>query len=209
MSLSRWLKRTTTNRHGVPVSDRSACSNNVDCTYASFSLASAYSYTGPVFCFPVGAFIHEELDMDPIAYRLSPDVIASKSFAPAIGERDDSSFDSPVEISLGSLIGTISDTSIFPAKASQVKKQCGSTYTTPDRSTTLARYLPPMIWNTCGLFWYKHKGLVLVLLSQLFGSLMNGTTRLLETDDSHGPPLGLFLVQEVEHKRRSTFADDN
>lgn len=35
-------------------------------------------------------------------------------------------------------------------------------------------------------FWYKNKGLFLVLISQFFGTLMNITTRLLEREGNNG-----------------------
>ncbi|CAO1600742.1 hypothetical protein XANCAGTX0491_004424 [Xanthoria calcicola] len=43
----------------------------------------------------------------------------------------------------------------------------------------------------CNALWLANKGLLLVLLSQLFGALMNVTTRLLETS---GNPLNTFQV---------------
>ncbi len=42
--------------------------------------------------------------------------------------------------------------------------------------------------------WARNKGLVLVTLSQLFGALMGVTTRLLETDGTHGPGMHPFQV---------------
>jgi hypothetical protein len=38
-------------------------------------------------------------------------------------------------------------------------------------------------------FWKSNKGLVLVLISQLFGTLMNVTTRMLEMEGNDGRPL--------------------
>ena len=43
----------------------------------------------------------------------------------------------------------------------------------------------------CNALWFANKGLVLVLVSQFFGALMNVTTRLLETS---GNPLNTFQV---------------
>lgn len=42
--------------------------------------------------------------------------------------------------------------------------------------------------------WARNKGLILVILAQLFGALMGVTTRLLETDGSHGPGMHPFQV---------------
>lgn len=49
-------------------------------------------------------------------------------------------------------------------------------------------------WET---FWSKNKGLALVMLSQFFGALMNVTTRLLETDGSHGKGMHPFQVRTI------------
>ncbi|KAL9030537.1 MAG: hypothetical protein Q9196_001358 [Gyalolechia fulgens] len=51
---------------------------------------------------------------------------------------------------------------------------------------------PPKSFRArCGSLWTANKGLVLVLVSQLFGALMNVTARLLETS---GEPLNTFQV---------------
>lgn len=54
------------------------------------------------------------------------------------------------------------------------------------------------------LFWARNKGLVLVVLAQLFGVMMNVTTRLLEMDGSSGPGMHPFQVHSAvptEHAR--------
>ncbi|KAI9781807.1 MAG: hypothetical protein M1835_004180 [Candelina submexicana] len=46
---------------------------------------------------------------------------------------------------------------------------------------------PPRTWRgTLEALWSRNRGLALVMLSQLFGALMNVTTRLLETEGSNG-----------------------
>jgi hypothetical protein len=45
---------------------------------------------------------------------------------------------------------------------------------------------PPTTRRRLQWYWAKNKGLALVLLAQLFGSLMNVTTRLLEMEGNHG-----------------------
>ncbi|KAL8720244.1 MAG: hypothetical protein Q9225_002876 [Loekoesia sp. 1 TL-2023] len=51
---------------------------------------------------------------------------------------------------------------------------------------------PTQPWRVkCSTLWTANKGLVLVLVAQLFGALMNVTTRLLETS---GEPLNTFQV---------------
>lgn len=55
---------------------------------------------------------------------------------------------------------------------------------------------PPRSWRSrWEAFWSKNKGLALVMLSQFFGALMNVTTRLLETDGSHGKGMHPFQVR--------------
>ena len=54
---------------------------------------------------------------------------------------------------------------------------------------------PPITWKGKGIvFWTENKGLALVCLSQLFGVMMNVTTRLLEMDGNHGPGMHPFQV---------------
>jgi len=47
---------------------------------------------------------------------------------------------------------------------------------------------------TLDALWIRNKGVVLVLLSQAFGSLMNVATRILETDGAHGKAMHPFQV---------------
>ena len=44
-------------------------------------------------------------------------------------------------------------------------------------------------------FWQTNKGIVLVILAQLFGALMAATARLLETAEDNGEPMGTFQVR--------------
>jgi hypothetical protein len=48
--------------------------------------------------------------------------------------------------------------------------------------------------GTLSTLWIRNKGVVLVLLSQAFGSLMNVATRILETDGAHGKAMHPFQV---------------
>lgn len=83
----------------------------------------------------------------------------------------------------------------------------GSTYSADNENerqrgrpldSTFLRYqsvspAPPRSWRAKGnALWTANKGLVLVLVSQLFGALMNVTTRLLETSEA---PLNSFQVR--------------
>ena len=54
----------------------------------------------------------------------------------------------------------------------------------------------PKTWReTIRLFWARNKGLSLVILAQLFGSIMNVTIRLLEVDGASGPAMDPFQVR--------------
>jgi hypothetical protein len=48
--------------------------------------------------------------------------------------------------------------------------------------------------GTLSALWIRNKGVVLVLVSQAFGSLMNVATRILETDGAHGKAMHPFQV---------------
>lgn len=52
-------------------------------------------------------------------------------------------------------------------------------------------------------FWTRNKGLAFVLISQLFGTLMNVTTRMLEMEGNDGEQLALLRHEfELTHHRR-------
>ncbi len=54
---------------------------------------------------------------------------------------------------------------------------------------------PPTKWKRrLQASWATNKGLALVILAQLFGVMMNVTTRLLEMDGIHGPGMHPFQV---------------
>lgn len=59
----------------------------------------------------------------------------------------------------------------------------------------LSRPLAPQTWrDKLQECWTTNKGLALVILAQLFGVMMNVTTRLLEMDGSHGSAMHPFQV---------------
>jgi hypothetical protein len=45
---------------------------------------------------------------------------------------------------------------------------------------------PRTLKGKAALFWTRNKGMALVMISQIFGTLMNVTTRLLEIEGNHG-----------------------
>ncbi|KAL8795671.1 MAG: hypothetical protein Q9195_001909 [Heterodermia aff. obscurata] len=54
---------------------------------------------------------------------------------------------------------------------------------------------PARAWNAQPVtFWSRNKGLILVVLAQAFGALMSLTTRLLETEGSHGSSMHPFQI---------------
>ena len=54
---------------------------------------------------------------------------------------------------------------------------------------------PPKTWRgKLDAFWLRNKGLVLMLFAQVFGVLMNVTTRLLEIEGNNGKGLHPFQV---------------
>lgn len=60
---------------------------------------------------------------------------------------------------------------------------------------------PVRAWNAQpATFWSMNKGLILVVLAQAFGALMSLTTRLLETEGSHGSSLHPFQVRPAVPK---------
>ncbi|MCJ1389262.1 hypothetical protein MMC18_002118 [Xylographa bjoerkii] len=55
---------------------------------------------------------------------------------------------------------------------------------------------PPRTWrNKCQAFWQRNKGLALVLISQLFGGLMNVATRLLEGGNDALSPFQILFAR--------------
>ena len=58
----------------------------------------------------------------------------------------------------------------------------------------------PRTWKQAfRLFWARNKGLTLVMLSQLFGVMMNVTIRLLEMSGTSGPGMHPFQVLPAVH----------
>ena len=62
-------------------------------------------------------------------------------------------------------------------------------------SSNLAGVAGPTTWRTkVQAFWVANYGAFLVLISQIFGCMMNIATRLLETPGSHGEPMHPFQI---------------
>lgn len=61
------------------------------------------------------------------------------------------------------------------------------------------RLVPEVKWRSkWNVIWMRNKGIVFVLVSQFFGSLMNVATRLLETSDEHVTGMDPFQVSLQE-----------
>jgi hypothetical protein len=63
-----------------------------------------------------------------------------------------------------------------------------------DRHASKSPAPPPTVEGWIRIFWTRNKGLMLVLLAQVFGTLMNVTTRLLEVEGNNGKGLHPFQV---------------
>ena len=91
---------------------------------------------------------------------------------------------------------TISDLSIYSADNGNDRRP--GRLLTPSGVPRLASRSPvpaPTSWKgKFEVFWAKNKGLALVTLAQLFGVMMNVTTRLLEMDGSHGAGMHPFQI---------------
>ena len=91
---------------------------------------------------------------------------------------------------------TISDLSIYSADNENERRPGRplmplGVHRLPSRSPVPA----PTSWKgKFEVFWAKNKGLALVTLAQLFGVMMNVTTRLLEMDGSHGAGMHPFQI---------------
>lgn len=84
------------------------------------------------------------------------------------------------------------DASVYSAD-DQNERQRGRLLAQPALRYQSLSPTPARSWKVkCSTLWTANKGLVLVLVSQLFGALMNVTTRLLETS---GEPLNTFQVR--------------
>ena len=103
--------------------------------------------------------------------------------------------DVPLETAFARSSDTISDVSIYSADNENERRTgrllyLSGNYRLPSRSPA-----PPTTWKgKLDIFWLKNRGLALVMLSQLFGVMMNVTTRLLEMDGSHGAGMHPFQI---------------
>ena len=102
----------------------------------------------------------------------------------------------PLQSAFSKSSDTISDLSIYSVDNENERRTerlltPSGTYRLPSRSPGP----PPTTWKgRFDVFWLKNKGLVLVMLAQLFSVMMNVTTRLLEMDGNHGAGMHPFQI---------------
>lgn len=99
----------------------------------------------------------------------------------------------PLQATFGTSQETLSDVTSLGEEASNIR----GLYPTPPQLRIPSRSPDPdnMSWKSkWHAFVQRNKGVALVILAQLFGALMAATTRLLETDDGNGEPMGTFQI---------------
>lgn len=114
----------------------------------------------------------------------------------------------PLDIPSGSSVDTPSNLSTYSADNENERRTGRSLYASADLRGASRSPAPPATWHgKRDAFWARNKGMALVFLSQLFGALMNVTTRLLETDGRHGKGMHPFQVCQgnISHKNQSMY----
>ena len=103
--------------------------------------------------------------------------------------------DVPPQISFRPSTDTLSDISTYSADNENERRTGRPSLTTNGPRLSSMSPAPPKTWKGAWVvFWARNKGMALVLLSQLFGGLMNVTTRLLETSGSDMHPFQVCLL---------------
>lgn len=113
---------------------------------------------------------------------------------PFLKPADGQQLELPTQSSFTRTSDTISDYSIYSADNVN-ERQTRRLLAVTGEPRLAARSSTPTTWKGKAVAsWARNKGLVLVILSQLFGTMMNVTTRLLEMDGNHGPGMHPFQV---------------
>lgn len=111
------------------------------------------------------------------------------------GNKGQQRLDVPLGHSFRDSSDTLSDVSTDSADDENERRTGRLLLTTPGTRVASRAPAPPRTWRgKWDAFWLRNKGVALVLSSQLFGALMSVTTRLLETDGSHGKGMHPFQV---------------
>ena len=109
--------------------------------------------------------------------------------------------DVPLQSSFARSSATFSDLSTYSAD-NENERRTGRLLTVSSSGRLLSRSPAPSprTWKQAfRLFWARNKGLTLVMLSQLFGVMMNVTIRLLEMSGTSGPGMHPFQVLSAVH----------
>ena len=104
--------------------------------------------------------------------------------------------DVPLQSAFARSSATFSDLSTYSAD-NENERRTGRLLTVSTSGRLLSRSpapSPPTWKQAFRLFWARNKGLGLVMLSQLFGVMMNVTIRLLEISGTSGPGMHPFQV---------------
>lgn len=105
--------------------------------------------------------------------------------------------DVPLQSTFARSSDTLSDLSTYSAD-NENERPTGRLLTVPSSERLFFKSPVPLpkTWKeSARLFWARNKGLVLVILAQLFGVMMNVTIRLLEMSGDSGPGMHPFQVR--------------
>ncbi|MCJ1304932.1 hypothetical protein MMC08_007745 [Hypocenomyce scalaris] len=104
--------------------------------------------------------------------------------------------DVPPQTSFRPSTDTVSDISTYSADNENERGTGRPFLTTNGPRLSSMSPAPAKTWKGAwAVFWARNKGMALVLLSQLFGGLMNVTTRLLETSGSDMHPFQILFAR--------------
>lgn len=131
--------------------------------------------------------------------KRSPVIAGAERRDESKGDRAQSFLGLPLEFSSRHSTETFSDISTYSADHDSHVGRLHSVEPTRGYSRSTA---PAKTWRTrSATFWARNKGLVLVVISQAFGALMSLSTRLLETEGSHGSSMHPFQVRFLMIKK--------
>ncbi|MCJ1243471.1 hypothetical protein MMC30_000668 [Trapelia coarctata] len=102
--------------------------------------------------------------------------------------------DVPLQNSFRSTIDTLSGVSTYSADNENDRTMGRSRLPTLERIASRSPAPVRAIAGKRAIFWQKYKGITLMLIAQLFGGFMNAATRMLEVEDTHGPPMSPFQI---------------